>query len=346
MPSTPPLIAVGLYSFQIGGSETLGSQIAALNRRRGYRVFCFAFYDSDGPIRRRLEAAGVDCLDLNYLRGPRGIRRLTYQARLTLLLRRRGVTAMHVHHTTALYLCGIPARVAGVHRLLMTEHAIHDMEGDPSYERGARFYCRFASRISVVHEKLLDYFVRDIGVARERMAIVPNGVAIPAAAPARAVGLRATHGVSATEFLFLFVGRLHPTKDLGVLLRAAALLKARSSQSFRLWLVGDGDERPMLEALRSELGLDDEVTLLGPTSTVSEFLAAADAFVMSSKTEGLPMALIEAMAHRVPCIATRVGGIPALFAHGTGLLAEPQSQIRWPHGCRNAWPIPAYAPGS
>ena len=110
-----------------------------------------------------------------------------------------------------------------------------------------------------------------------------------------------------------------------MLLRAAALLKARSSQSFRLWLVGDGDERPMLEALRSELGLDDEVTLLGSTSTVSEFLAAADAFVMSSKTEGLPMALIEAMAHRVPCIATRVGGIPALFAHGTGLLAEPQS---------------------
>ena len=71
----PPLIAVGLFSYQVGGSERVGADVALECMRRGYRVLCFAFYDSDGPIRRELEGQGVECLDMNYLKRLRVVRR-------------------------------------------------------------------------------------------------------------------------------------------------------------------------------------------------------------------------------------------------------------------------------
>ena len=75
----PPLIAEGLYSYQIGGSERVGVELAIEFARRGYRVVCFAFYDSEGPMRALAEAAGIRCLDFNYLNRRWGIRRATYQ---------------------------------------------------------------------------------------------------------------------------------------------------------------------------------------------------------------------------------------------------------------------------
>ena len=69
--SEPPLIAEGLYSYQIGGSERVGIDLAVAFARRGYRVLCFAFYDSDGPMRQVAESAGIRCIDFNYLKRPR-----------------------------------------------------------------------------------------------------------------------------------------------------------------------------------------------------------------------------------------------------------------------------------
>jgi glycosyltransferase involved in cell wall biosynthesis len=79
----------------------------------------------------------------------------------------------------------------------------------------------------------------------------------------------------------------------------------------------------MLEARRDSLGLHDHVKFLGARNDVANLLIAADAFVMSSRTEGLPMALLEAMASGVPCVATEVGGIPELLGDQRGLLVPP-----------------------
>jgi glycosyltransferase involved in cell wall biosynthesis len=323
-PESPPTIAVGLYSYQIGGSEKIGAELALGYARRGYDVCCFAFYDSSGPVLERLVASGIRCIDLNYLRGRWGIRRFTYQLKLWWLLRRSGFDAIHVHHTTSLLLCGLAARAAGIRRLMMTEHAIHELEADPRYKRNARFYARLAHEITVVHAGLVDYFVTQIGVPARRVHYVPNGVTL---APAEATDRAQVRTELAANgiFVFLFAGRLHPTKDLGTLLHAVALLKGATGASFEVWLLGDGDERPLLEALVVQLGITDRVRFLGPTSNVNRYLAASDCFVMSSKTEGLPMVLVEAMSKGVPCIATAVGGIPELFSSGGGLVVPAQS---------------------
>jgi glycosyltransferase involved in cell wall biosynthesis len=320
-----PQLAVGLLSYQIGGSEKIGADLAMSYGRRGYPVFCFALYDSRGPVRDRLESAGVECLDLNYLSQPRGVRRrIMYQLQLARRLRHRRVAALHVHHTTALMLCGAASRVAGVRSLLMTEHAIHDLEASTGYKRAARFYCRLAHNVSVVHPGLVEYFRTQIHVPAAHVHYIPNGVAITAASAGdRRVRLRSQFGANEGEFVFLFAGRLHYTKDLPTLLEAARI--AAQTRRFKLWLVGDGAERADLEARTNASGLTEVVRFIGEVPDASPYMQAADGFVMSSATEGLPMVLLEALSNRLPCIATAVGGISELLSDGVGLVVPPQN---------------------
>jgi glycosyltransferase involved in cell wall biosynthesis len=91
----------------------------------------------------------------------------------------------------------------------------------------------------------------------------------------------------------------------------------------RLLFVGDGEERPALQQLARELGLEHFVRFLGTRDDVPRLLQAADAFLLSSISEGIPLTLIEAMATGLPCVATRVGGVPEVVAdRESGLLAN------------------------
>ncbi len=119
-----------------------------------------------------------------------------------------------------------------------------------------------------------------------------------------------------------YVGRLAAVKGLPVLLEAMAALPT----DVRLSVVGDGEDRALLEAMTGKLGLKDRVDFLGFRSQtqVREQLAATDVFVMSSFAEGVPVVLMEAMATGVPVVATRIAGIAELVGDGvSGLLVSP-----------------------
>ncbi len=320
---TQSLIAQGLFSYQIGGSERVGAELAMEFRQRGHQVICFAFYDTDGPMRRELEAAGIECVDLNYETRLSPLRRLTYPLEIYRFLRKRRVDALLVHHATALILCGPAARLARTPRVVMTEHAIHQLRERPDYRRSATRYCRFADVITAVDPGIVAYFRDEMRVPAERIRYIANGVRSRTATPDQRAAIRAASGLEPGHFAFLFVGRLQPVKDVGTLLRAFALLPARARA--RLLIAGDGPERAALEALAISLDIQSQVRFLGPRGDVPELLTAADAFIMTSITEGQPMALIEAMAARLPCIATSVGGIPALLDDGAGILTPPTS---------------------
>ena len=324
MRAVTSVIAEGLFSYQIGGSERVGVDLALEFARRGYEVVCFAFYDSDGPMRAELEKAGIRCLDMNYEKF-RGIsRRVTYQWQFLRMLRAERVSALHVHHATALILGGIPARLAQVARIVMTEHGLYQLQERRSYRRSAARYCRYATDITVVEPTQAAYFHSELRVPQSKLHYVPNGVRITARSADRGARMRLKLGVADETFIFLYAGRLTPVKDLGTLLRAFSEFPPEVSARSKLILVGDGAERSALEARRDALGLGDRVEFLGARNDVTEVLMIADAFVMSSTTEGLPMALLEAMAAGVPCVATGVGGIPGLFEDGRGLTVPPR----------------------
>jgi glycosyltransferase involved in cell wall biosynthesis len=319
------VVAHGLFSYQIGGSERIGADLAIEFKARGHEVVCFAFYDTAGPIRNELESHGITCVDLNYESRRGRLRRFTYQVEFYRFLKKWRVDYLVVHHATALMLCGIPARLAGVRSVAMIEHAIHQLRDRPDYRRSATRYCRFADVITGVDPGIVDYFRTEMNVPAARLRYIPNGVRLRERDEARRAAVRSALGIRADEFVFLFAGRLQPVKDVPTLLSAAAALPESLRARTRVLLAGDGPERSKLEAQATSLGLNDVVRFLGARRDVPDLLAAADAFVMTSVTEGQPMALIEAMAAGVPCVATRVGGIPVLLGDGAGLLAPPSA---------------------
>jgi glycosyltransferase involved in cell wall biosynthesis/GR25 family glycosyltransferase involved in LPS biosynthesis len=122
----------------------------------------------------------------------------------------------------------------------------------------------------------------------------------------------------------LAVGRLLPYKGYPMLLEAAALLRDQGVD-LRVDIAGGGDQLAELEALRARLGLEDVVTFLGQRSPaeINALWQAADIGAMPSVTEGLPLALVEAMAQGRPMVATRAGGIPEVLRHEeNGLLVD------------------------
>jgi glycosyltransferase involved in cell wall biosynthesis len=158
-------------------------------------------------------------------------------------------------------------------------------------------------------------------VPAERITVIPNGVDVTRfeqpGIDRAAIGLNGGPVVGS-------VGCLAPRKDYSTLLDSMALLASRGVP-FRLLLVGDGPEREMLEQRAGELGLAPFVTFLGERPDVHRLLPLMDVFVLSSREEGIPNALLEAMASARPSVATAVGGTPEVLDHGrTGWIVPPR----------------------
>lgn len=134
--------------------------------------------------------------------------------------------------------------------------------------------------------------------------------------------LRAEMGLSEADFLVGTVAVFRKQKRLDLWLQAARKL-AQEFQDIHFVMVGDGPERPMVERLVEEYSLSSRVHLPGLRTDVRDFYSAMDAFFMSSDFEGLPVALLEAMACQAPAVATTAGGIGEVIVdESQGLLAE------------------------
>jgi glycosyltransferase involved in cell wall biosynthesis len=157
-----------------------------------------------------------------------------------------------------------------------------------------------------------------------RMRVIPN---VPAAeAPAGGFdreALRREIGGEDVEHLVLAVARLQPEKGIDDLVSAAAALRTRLP-GMRVAVAGSGPEEEALRTHIESAGLAGSFSLLGSRSDVGALLAAADAFCLPSRHEGLPISLLEAMQAGLVCVATRVGGVPGVIADGVdGVLVEP-----------------------
>lgn len=171
--------------------------------------------------------------------------------------------------------------------------------------------CRRAPIVVAPSSDMGAFLTRHLRTPTAKVRVVPNGVALPPA-QRRAGPVRT----------FVSVGSFSPRKAMPLLIEAfTALAKHRPDLSLRL--IGDGAERLRCEALVSRAGLAGRVAFTGYRTDVPSQLAAADAFVLPSINENLPMALLEAMAAGLPCVATRVGGVAEIIARDCGILVAP-----------------------
>jgi L-malate glycosyltransferase len=164
------------------------------------------------------------------------------------------------------------------------------------------------------------------GVDRARIRVIPSGIDLePYEAPVDREALRAHFGLAPGEILALQVAALAPHKSQTDLLQAAAIARAECP-SLRIWIVGEGPLRRVLEEEHRRLNLEGTVSLLGFRDDVPDLLRAADIFCLSSYLEGLGTSILEAMAVGLPVVATRVGGIPEAVADGeTGILVPARN---------------------
>lgn len=213
-------------------------------------------------------------------------------------------------------------------RLVHSEHGrnLPYLEFEPLKSKVARrVVYQLSDVVFAVSAELRDYFCRETGFSARRMQVIPNGVEVTRFDEADPRGVREELGLQSDDFVIGMVSRLNATKDLLTLARAFARLHRAHSQA-KLLIVGEGSERAKLEAFAAEQGLEREIILTGTRHDVPRLLRAMNAFALSSLSEGLSGAVLEAMCAGLPVVATAVGANVELVSEGeTGFLIEPRA---------------------
>lgn len=274
-----------------------------------------------GPLVARLRADGIAVVELPTLRRtPAPLDDLRTLWRLVRWMRAARFAVVHCHSTKAGLLGRLAARLAGVPAAIFTAHGWPFVSGWPPPVRWAatlaeRVVARFTSAIVCVAEQVRQEAL-SLRIGRpDRLVLIYNGTD-PDRWPPRSRAQAAGSTV-------VTVGRLQPPKDPATLLAAWR----RVPPGHRLLVLGDGPLRPALEAAAADLTADGTVTFLGARADVAQALADADVFVLSSRWEGLPFAVIEAMMVGLPVVASRVGGVEEAVVDGlTGFLVPPEDE--------------------
>ena len=274
---------------------------------------------TSGPLCGRLAALGVPThvVDLEALVSPRAT------ARLASALRRLAPDVVQSHGARSNFYTRLAARLAGVRAVVSTVHnALADYPVSSLrravYRAMDRSTLPLASRVLCVAGALT-------GDYPGRAVVVRNGIDLhdfdPATASPAAAALRRTLAPDGGPTVG-FVGRLTPQKDP---LAFVALIEGlrRARPDVHGVIVGDGPLRAEVERAVNARGLASRCRLLGARDDVAAILAALDVFVLTSRSEGLPFALLEAMAMERPVVATAVNGVPEIVEDKvTGVLVE------------------------
>jgi len=168
------------------------------------------------------------------------------------------------------------------------------------------------------------------GKNKNRVTVLHNAVNLNFPTPISGKGnsWRKMFGISESASIVVSVGRLSPEKGMDVLIKAFSIL-CEERQDVHLVIVGDGQERTDLEKLISEYALEKKIHLAGYTQTPGDYVIGSDVMVLPSRSEGIPNAVLEAMALGIPVVATSVGGVPEVIADGRdGLLVPPDDPAK------------------
>lgn len=238
----------------------------------------------------------------------------------------------------------LAARLAGARKVIAIEQLLANPvpDADPGaspmaivrrlFGWRARFLCRvyleslLRDMTICVGQGVRNRLVKSYNYSEEKTCVIPNSVNVKEfVRDCNSIHLRAQLGVGSTCPLVVAVLRLAPQKRVDILLRALALLRAKHPDMQAL-IVGGGPLEADLKGQASALGLDGTVQFIGHTADVRPYLQSGDLYVTSSDHEGLPLAVAEAMAYELPCVATDIEGHNDLIVDGeSGVLTPPGS---------------------
>ncbi len=265
-----------------------------------------------------LERVGVQIMKLECRSPPSNIA----WARLYRRLRRGSIDVLHSHMPRASVPGTILGRLARVPVIVSHEHG-WAFQGQPVRQFLDRnVVARGSDVLLAVSEWDRSRMVEIERIPAERIRILPNGIP---PAPVEGSDVRGELGIPVHVALVGAIGRLYPEKGYDELIQAIALLTRAGVGPIACVIAGHGPEQDRLNMLIVELGLANEVRLIGRRQDVPDVIRALDVAVLSSRNEGSPLAVMEYMAAGAPIVATAVGGVPELIEDGVnGLLVPPR----------------------
>jgi glycosyltransferase involved in cell wall biosynthesis len=308
-----------ITSFEIGGTERQAVEL--LKRLDGERYDVrLAVLRNEGPFYGEIEARFPDVPEfpLTSFYDANALKQLT---RLRRLMLRDKIDILHAHDFYSSFIGAAAARLCGVRVIACQRHL--KLSDRRAHKWGTRLIHRLAHRILVNSEAIRDHIIEHDSAPLGKIVVIRNGVVPVTSSTNPREELRRELGLEAGSTLVGIVARLQAVKGHQFFIEAAARV-LRSRREVHFVLVGDGPLRTEIENQAAALGITDHVHMLGDRADVSRLVGAFDLLVLASLHEGLPNAVMEAMAAGVQVVATSVGGTKELIADGvTGYLAPP-----------------------
>ncbi len=274
-----------------------------------------------GPLESELRERGIPVLTLPRLR--KGQTDYGAFLKVAAVLRARRIDVIHTHNTQPMTDGTLGALIAGVRTIIHTDHA-RQFPDKRRYMIAERLASSFVFRVIGVSEDTSANLTTFEKIPRRRIATIPNGVdPEPFTKPIDCGRVRQGLGVSVRAPLVGTIARLNPEKKLEDAIEAFALVK-KVKRNARFCIVGEGPCEQSLRELAEARQLGESVIFTGRRTNIAEIVRVFDVFVLSSAREGLPMAVLEAMAGGCPVAAYAVGGVPHAVRNAeTGFLVPP-----------------------
>jgi glycosyltransferase involved in cell wall biosynthesis len=320
-----------LTSLGVGGAERQVLWLAHRMARAGHvvRLLVLLPRGADDLLPESASQADSIPLDVVYL----GIQKnlwtaLRGLARGTSAIRQFRPDLIHTHNFHGNLAGRLLGRLCGGVPVISTIHNVY--EGGRLRMLAYRITDPLSKLSIAVSEAARDRYVRLRAISAPKAGVIPNGIETDnfLSRPERRNVMRAEMGVAENDFVWIAVGRLAPAKDYPNLLHAFfALHTARPAAE--LWIIGAGEPSytDELRAMARKLGIENSIRWLGARQDIATLLDAADAYVLASAWEGMPLALGEAMAMAKPIVATDVGGVREMKGEDDGIVAAGNSHI-------------------
>jgi len=306
--------------FGIGGTER--QQAELIKRLPAERYDQTVAAMEKGPFAAEVEERGIPVIEFPFTSfyNTRAVRNYFALARL---IRRRRFHIIHCHNFYSNIFGTVAARLAGMKNIITSRRDLGGMFTETQL-RVQRLAYRFSAAVLANSQGVKRFLIENERVPETKIHCVYNGIDTerftprePSSEVAQSIGIELGSPVVG------MVGNLHPWKGFNVFVRAAAAVKA-SRPHARFLIVGDGSQRAPLQQMARELNVESELAFAGARSDIPEMLALMSVFVLSSPAEGLPNAVLEAMACGLPVVASNVGGVPETITNGeTGFLVSP-----------------------
>lgn len=300
-------------SLEMGGLERLAVNLAVEQKRRGDdpQIYCVC---RRGRLADDAETAGVQVRCFNKQPGPKPLTVL----KIARALMSDHPDVIHTHNPNIHHYGAVAAKLAGVPVVVNTRHSPLSPEALMYRERHFRRAARFTDAIAFVSDAAQSSIVRGLNLTKVRTVVVLNGIPLESYLKNSAAPLFVR-----PRLRFGTLGRMVPEKAHDLLIDAfRSVLRAFPEAELRI--AGGGTLYEALRAQAASSGLGARVMIEEATNNPVGFLQNLDVFVLSSRSEGLPLVLLEAMAAGLPIVATRVGGIPEFLPEDIGWLCAPE----------------------